>query len=104
MLNAAVSLVQAEVSDEAVLSTSFIANSENGKASRLRVSILAGKQSESRVHLAEDVMKDRPTECSPEPTQTPNSGSVEDKVNDLFDTPNWLVDNHKDQERMPVLL
>ena len=103
-LNTAVSLVQVETSDEAVLSTSFIPNADSGKPSRLRVSILAGKRSERETQLAKVANGNLQTERSSDAREDRIAASVEDEVNDLFGAPDWLVDNPGNKDQIPALL
>ena len=103
-LNTAVSLVQAETSDEAILSTSFIPNADSGKPSRLRVSILAGKRSERETKLAKIANENSQTERSLDAPEDRIAASVEDEVNDLFGAPDWLVDKPGNKDQIPALL
>lgn len=103
-LNATVSLIQAEVSDNAILSTSFVANPDSGNSSRLRVSILGGKRRECVVGQKEVNNTDQTIKNSIQSTESVTAGSVENEVNDLFGAPDWLVDTQDRHERTPVLL
>ena len=103
-LNTAVSLVQAETSDEAILSTSFIPNADSGKPGRLRVSILGGKRSERETQLAKVANGNLQTERSSDAREDRIAASVEDEVNDLFGAPDWLVDNPGNKDQIPALL
>lgn len=103
-LNATVSLIQAEVSDNAILSTSFVANPDSGNSSRLRVSILGGMRRECVEGPKEVINTDQTIENSIQSTESVPAGSVEHEVNDLFGAPDWLVDTQDRHERTPVLL
>ncbi len=103
-LNAAVAIVQAETSDDAVLSTSFIPNAENGNLNRLRVTILGGKRSECDSQPSEVGVSDFEAADTSDLEQSVVTESVEDEVNDLFGAPDWLINSPRNEERMPVLL
>lgn len=104
VLNAAVAIVEAETSDDAVLSTSFVPNADSGKANRLRISVLGGRRSDDEIRLETSDAANATAEICRETKEDGIAGSVEDEVNDLFGAPDWLKDSHGDQHRMPVLL
>ena len=103
-LNAAVAIIQAETSDDAVLSTSFIPNAENGNLNRLRITILGGKRSACDSQPSEVAISAFEAPDTSNVEQSVVTESVEDEVNDLFGAPDWLIDNPRNEERMPVLL
>lgn len=103
-LNAAVAIIQTETSDDAVLSTSFIPNAENGNLNRLRVTILGGKRSACDSQPSEVAVSDFEAADTSDLEQSVVTESVEDEVNDLFGAPEWLIDSPRNEERMPVLL
>lgn len=103
-LNAVVSIIQAEMSDDAVLSTSFIPNSDDAKANRLRVSILGGKRSEREELIAEAVGAITEDSDADYADQYTNSDVSNDDVGDLFGAPDWLIDTHREEDRIPALL
>ena len=103
-LNSVVAVIQAEMSDDAVLSTSFIPNSEDAKTNRLRVSILGGKRSEREELIAEAVSaiaEDSDVSYSDQPA---HSSVINDDVEGLFGAPDWLVDTPQKAKRIPALL
>ena len=107
-LNSAIAIVQNELSQNSVLSTSFIPNGDSGKANRLRISILAGRHAaESNVEIE--------TQVEVLPTHSFDlvaaAGAVSadaepdtEIVDNLFGAPDWLVDRPSDNSRVPALL
>ncbi len=107
-LNAAISIVQNEMSPKAVLSTSFVPNVDPAKAKRLRISILAGRRHD-------EVADDEKIESHPSDVGTVRIAgksvqdasevrSINHDVNDLFGAPDWLIDQPKDNSKVPALL
>ncbi len=108
ILNSAIGIVQNELSQKAVLSTSFIPNGDSGKANRVRISILAGMRAR-----AEEVEAESPIQTDPQqgfnlvdatstvPVVTEPAGDV---IDDLFGAPDWLVDRPDEKSRVPALL
>lgn len=97
-LNAAISIVQNELSDEAVLSTSFVPNGESPHSNRVRVSVMAGRrpQSETKsVSHAEIVGLSK---------ETHREEAVSDQIDDLLGAPDWLVENTENQTAVATLL
>ena len=107
-LNSAIAIVQNELSQKAVLSTSFTPNGDSGKANRLRIGILAGKRTK---------MDDTPTESTNgignernfDPIGSASSAPVvaeqtADVIDELFGVPDWLVDRPSEKSRVPALL
>ncbi len=93
-LNAVISIVQNEVSDEAVLSTSFVPNAESSNSGRVRVSVIAGR--DPKPHL-ETVSQGETQNLSQE-------DAVSDQIDDLLGAPDWLVDQPKSQTAVTTLL
>ena len=107
-LNAAISIVQSEMSPVAVLSTSFIPNGDSPRAQRLRISILAGRRTGPRVAIVDDAKDVEPVASfdsggtqQPVPVQV---GSVDQDGTDLFGAPEWLVDRPRERTAEPALL
>ncbi len=107
-LNSAIAIVQNELSQNAVLSTSFIPNSDSGKANRLRISILAGMRPIAEKIDAESVTRTDAEQSfnlvgatSSVPVITEPAGDV---IDDLFGAPDWLVDQPSEKSRVPALL
>ena len=107
-LNSATAIVQNELSQNAVLSTSFIPNSDSGKANRLRISILAGMRPIAEKIDAESVTRTDAEQSfnlvgvtSSVPVITEPAGDV---IDDLFGAPDWLVDQPSEKSRVPALL
>ncbi len=107
-LNSAIAVVQNELSQKAVLSTSFIPNGDSSKANRLRISILAGMRPR-----AEKVNAESPTRTDAEQSfnLVGTASSVplvaepaDDVIDDLFGAPEWLVDRPREKSRVPALL
>lgn len=107
-LNSAIAIVQNELSQKAVLSTSFIPNGDPGKTNRLRISILAGRRTKT-----EDTLSESPNRVDEErgfnPVGTPSSVPVVAEqtgnvIDDLFGAPDWLVDRTSEKSRVPALL
>ena len=103
-LNSAIAIVQGETSEDAVLSTSFVANADASKGNRMRISILAGKRLEQPVPVATAASEHVGALESPDTPNVGGSRSIGDDVDDLFGAPDWLIDNPSEQERVPVLL
>lgn len=103
-LNSVVAIIQAEMSDDAVLSTSFIPNSDEAQSNRLRVSILGGKRSEREELIAEAVDAIAEDSDVADPDQYRNSSVPNEDVANLFGAPDWLVDTHREEDRVPALL
>ena len=107
-LNAAIAIVQHELSHDAVLSTSFVPNGDSAKANRLRVSILAGM----RAH-AENFGSESPSQTDAErgfslvaaASSVPVAAEpARDVVDELFGAPDWLIDRPSKNVRLPALL
>ena len=107
-LNAAIGVVQAETSPDAVLSTSFIANEDSPKAGRLRISILAGRSSEPQIEVFG--AKDLGGETEMVVADVSDSavaielGVVADDADNLFGAPDWLIDQPVEDAKVPALL
>ena len=108
VLNSAIAVVQNELSQSAVLSTSFIPNGDSSKANRIRISILAGMRART-----EDVEAESPIQADTEQgfdlVGTTSSVPVvnepaADIIDDLFGAPDWLVDRPSEKSRVPALL
>ena len=107
-LNAAIGIVQNELSEKAVLSTSFIPNSETGNVGRFRISILAGMRATTEAEIAESTAQSD-TEHEPKLAGADVSDSVDadqavEMVDDLLGAPDWLVDSSSEEARVPALL
>ena len=107
-LNSAIAVVQNELSEKAVLSTSFIPNGNSGKVNRLRISILAGMRARTEKVEAESPTPEDADQSfnlvgtvSSVPVVTEPAGDV---IDDLFGAPDWLVDRPKEKSRVPALL
>ncbi len=99
-LNAVITIVQEELSSDAVLSTSFVSNANSARANRLRVSILAGKMNrlpklvetfsrEQNGSQIIDIPVEREDEIEPE----------------FYGAPSWLVREMIDENtRTPIML
>ena len=107
-LNAAIAIVQHELSHNAVLSTSFVPNGDSAKANRLRVSILAGM----RAH-AENVGSESPSRTYAErgfslvaaaSTVPVAAEPAKDVVDELLGAPDWLIDRPSKNVALPALL
>ena len=107
-LNAAVSIVQNEMSSDAVLSTSFIPNGDPAKANRLRISILAGRSADRHAEDDETETEAGNAEsfehASVVTNSTEPSGSITDEVVDLLSGPDWLNDEPSRDPKIPALL
>ena len=108
VLNSAIAVVQKELPQKAVLSTSFIPNGDSRKANRLRISILAGTRGRT-----EKVEAGSPIRADVEQgfNLVGNESSVPivaepagDVIDDLFGAPDWLVDRPSEKSRVPALL
>ncbi len=108
VLNSAIAVVQKELPQKAVLSTSFIPNGDSRKANRLRISILAGMRAR-----AEEIEAESPIRADVEQgfNLVGNESSVPivaepagDVIDDLFGAPDWLVDRPSEKSRVPALL
>ena len=93
-LNAAISIVQNELGDEAVLSTSFVPNSESSNSGRVRVSIIAGR--DPKPHLE--------TVTHAEAVVLTEEDAVSDQIDDLLGAPDWLVDPPENQSAVATLM
>ena len=102
-LNSAIAIIEAETSENAVLSTSFVTNSDASKGNRMRISILAGSRMEQSVATVAANQHGEALE-PPRSTDSVDSKSIGDDVDDLFGAPDWLNQNSSAQERVPVLL
>ena len=97
-LNSAIAVVQNELSQRAVLSTSFIPNGDSGKANRLRISILAGMRARdggdrSRIsRLRADVEQGFNLVGATSHLSQIVAEPAGDVIDDLFGAPDWLVD------------
>ena len=103
-LNSAIGIIQSGMSEDAILSTSFIPNSDPSKANRLRISVLAGRRFDMQA-IPETVPSADPNavvEAAPTVSDYPKS--IDEEVNDLVGAPDWLIDTPKEEERVPVLL
>ncbi|MXX93274.1 MAG: hypothetical protein F4Y63_07500 [Chloroflexi bacterium] len=108
VLNSAIAVVQKELPQKAVLSTSFIPNGDSRKANRLRISILAGMRAGT-----EEIEAESPIRADVEqgfnlvgnescvPIVAEPAGDV---IDDLFGAPDWLVDRPSEKSRVPALL
>ena len=107
-LNSTVAIVQNEMSSEAVLSTSFVPNDNPAKTKRLRISILAGNQTNRHAGIEEVEIEaqDSPVfDIADVDTQSIDlAKSVNNDVDDLFGAPDWLVDRVNQNSEVPVLL
>lgn len=108
VLNSAIAVVQKELPQKAVLSTSFIPNSDSRKANRLRISILAGMRprvgkidAESATQTDAEQSFNLVGATSSVPVVTEPAGDV---IDDLFGVPDWLVDQPSEKSRVPALL
>ncbi len=108
VLNSAIAVVQKELPQKAVLSTSFIPNGDSRKANRLRISILAGMRPRAGKIDAESANQTDAEESfnlvgatSSVPVVTEPAGDV---IDDLFGAPDWLVDQPSEKSRVPALL
>ena len=108
VLNSAIAVVQKELPQKAVLSTSFIPNGDSRKANRLRISILAGMRART-----EEIEAESPIRADVERgfNLVGNESSVPivaepagDVIDDLFGAPDWLVDRPSEKSRVPALL
>ena len=107
-LNSAIAIVQNELSQKAVLSTSFIPNGDSHKANRLRISVLAGMRPRTEKIDAESPTRtdaehsfDLVGAASSAPVVAEPAGDV---IDDLFGAPDWLVDRPSEKSRVPALL
>ncbi|MXZ02350.1 MAG: hypothetical protein F4Y88_01365 [Chloroflexi bacterium] len=108
VLNSAIAVVQKELPQKAVLSTSFIPNGDSRKANRLRISILAGMRPRAEKIDAESATQTDAEQSfnlvgatSSVPVVTEPAGGV---IDDLFGAPDWLVDRPSEKSRVPALL
>ena len=108
VLNSAIAVVQKELPQKAVLSTSFIPNGDSRKANRLRISILAGMRPRAGKIDAESANQTDAEQSfnlvgatSSVPVVTEPAGDV---IDDLFGAPDWLVDQPSEKSRVPALL
>ena len=107
-LNSAVSIVQNEMSHEAVLSTSFIPNSDSPHSSRVRISVIAGRQNTCPMELVpvqNASVKTEPNGDVVVRSQTPvPENAVSGQIDDLLGAPDWLVDLPRTDTSVPALL
>ena len=103
-LNSAIAIVQGEVSENAVLSTSFVASSDASKGNRMRISILAGKRLEQTLSVSAGANEHVGALRTRDHQDVDDSRSVGEDVDDLFGAPEWLIDNPSERDRVPVLL
>ena len=97
-LNAAISIVQAELGDEAVLSTSFVSNSETPHSNRVRVSVIAGRDPNRPLET------ESPGESVKHPHASPQEDTVSEQIDDLLGAPDWLVDQRENQTAVATLM
>lgn len=97
-VNAVISIVQNELGDEAVLSTSFVPNSESPNSSRIRVSVIAGRRPKSQIKTASHA------EIVDLSQETPREDAVSDQIDDLLGAPDWLVDQSENETAVATLL
>ena len=107
-LNTAISIVQAEMSSEAALSTSFIPNSDPAKSDRLRISILAGRRQVPQAEVA-NVEGEIRTADHVELAIAGANSRVELDVastdeDDLFGAPDWLLDSAQERTAVPAMI
>lgn len=107
-LNSAIAIVENELSQNAVLSTSFIPNSDSGIPNRIRISILAGMRPRAEKIGAESATRTDAEQSfnlvgatSSVPIVAEPAGDV---IDDLFGAPDWLVDRPSEKSRVPALL
>lgn len=108
VLNSSIAVVQNELPEKAVLSTSFIPNGDSGKAGRIRISILAGMFPRSEKGEAESTATvDAEQSFGLADTTSPAqivAEQAEDVIDDLFGAPDWLIDQPSEKSRVPALL
>ena len=109
ILNSATAIVQNELSQKAILSTSFIPNGDSGKANRLRISILAGMRPRTEKVDAESPTRTEKEDQIFDLVGAASSVSVVaeqtgDVIDELFGAPDWLVDRPPEKSRVPALL
>ncbi len=97
-LNAAISIVQNGLGDEAVLSTSFVPNSESSNSSRVRVSVIAGRNPKSQMKT------ELHAEIVDQSKKTHGDDPVSEQIDDLLGAPDWLVDQPVNQTAVATLL
>ena len=106
-LNSAVSIIQNEMSQEAVLSTSFIPNSDSPRSSRFRISVIAGRQVSDAMEPEAVPTVSAETESNGDVvkrSQTPDlENAVSGQIDDLFGAPDWLVDQPTTESAVAAL-
>ena len=107
-LNAAISIVQNETSAKAVLSTTFVPNTDPARVARLRISILAGRRAEPQMAIFanERVAGTAEANDRDEGRQEVSLevGAIVNEGDDLFGAPDWLVDRPRERTTVPALL
>lgn len=97
-LNAAISIVQNELSDEAVLSTSFVPNAETSNSGRVRVSVIAGRDPKPQMETVS------PAETVKQSHAASRENGVSGQIDDLLGAPDWLAEQPTDQTAVAALL
>ena len=103
-LNSAVGVIQAEMHEDAVMSTSFIPNEDPSKANRLRISILAGRRFEPQLQAGVGIVQTADETVEEVVSVSEYVGSIDEQVDDLVGAPDWLIETPKDSDHVPVLL